>query len=147
MQTSDVPLDVLTNDSDLENGLNPATLVIVTPPQHGTANANTTTGEVDYQPFAEYSGPDSFEYGVSDYGDGNGNPPKSSPIQRTATATINVYPVNDPPSLGDDFATVLANGSVNIDVLANDQDKDGTLDPSTVVLVGAPPAHANAKPR
>lgn len=144
-----VPIAVLANDTDLEGALDETTVVVITPPQHGTANPVTiagggaAVGDVLYQPFAEYSGPDSFEYAVYDLGDGTGNPPESSPIQRTAMVKVNVVPVNDPPVLGDDFATVLADDTVIVPVLANDQDRDGNIDPTTV-FIATPPTSGTA---
>src|SRR5690606_25775793 len=50
--------------------------------------------------------------------------------------TIEILPVNDAPVAGKDAATVVAGGSVTIDVLANDHDVDG--DPLQPVLVAGP---------
>ncbi len=45
--------------------------------------------------------------------------------------TINAHPV-----AGDDAVTTNENVAVSIDVLANDSDSDGTVDPTTVMIVG-----------
>jgi hypothetical protein len=59
-----VAIDVLANDRDGENSLDPATVVVVSPPGHGTATVEPTTGLVIYTPAAGYAGPDSFGYTV-----------------------------------------------------------------------------------
>jgi hypothetical protein len=46
--------------------------------------------------------------------------------------------VDDPPVVADDAATVSADGAVVINVLANDSDADGDLDPSTVRVTSGP---------
>ncbi len=43
--------------------------------------------------------------------------------------------IRDRPAPGDDLAQVEQGGSVEIDVLANDADPDGVIDPSTVTIV------------
>ena len=52
----------------------------------------------------------------------------------TATVTVTVLPVNDPPEAVDDEAETLEDEAVVVDVLANDTDADG--DPIRVVSVG-----------
>ena len=47
-------------------------------------------------------------------------------------------PNNQPPVAGNDAATTNANSPVLINVLANDSDPDGTIDPTSLVIVGAP---------
>lgn len=47
---------------------------------------------------------------------------------------------NTAPSAEDDFATTEENVPVDIDVLSNDSDPDGNLDPSTVTIANMPPA-------
>jgi hypothetical protein len=64
-------INVIANDTDLGEGgvvaaVNPATVVIVTPPTLGTAVANAN-GTVTYTPNAGTLGPDSFTYTVSDF--------------------------------------------------------------------------------
>lgn len=45
---------------------------------------------------------------------------------------------NTAPTAGDDVATTIAGGSVTVDVLANDSDAQGNLNPGTVTVSGAP---------
>jgi hypothetical protein len=52
-------------------------------------------------------------------------------------------PANSPPVAVDDFATTLVGAAVAIDVLANDSDPDGSLDPGSV-QVASGPAHGTA---
>lgn len=61
-----VTVDVLANDSDPENALNPASLQLVALPLHGTATIDTLTHQIEYSPTLDYSGSDSFTYRVAD---------------------------------------------------------------------------------
>src|SRR5205823_4153685 len=81
---------------------------------------------ITYTPAANYNGPDSFTYTISD---GHGG---------TATAAVNVTiaAVNDAPVANGDVATTLEDTAVTIAVLANDTDVDG--DSLAVTSVGAP---------
>ena len=108
-------LDVLANDSDPEDNIDPATITIVSNPAHGTAVANG--GKVFYTPSADYFGSDSFTYTVKDAAGESSN---------AATVTVTVTPVNDgPPVAAPDTATTGKNLPVTIDILANDSDPDG----------------------
>jgi uncharacterized repeat protein (TIGR01451 family) len=71
-----------------------------------------------------------FDFSVSD-----GSLFAASP----STLTVNVTPVNDPPVANDDSVTTNEDTPVVIDVLNNDTDLDGTLDPTSVVIVSTPP--------
>ncbi|MBN1888707.1 MAG: DUF11 domain-containing protein [Thermoflexales bacterium] len=69
---------------------------------------------------------DTFTYTVAD---GHGE-------RSTATVTVVVTGINDPPAVTDDEAYTLENTPVTVDVLANDEDVDGgTL---SLVAVGVP---------
>jgi hypothetical protein len=66
---------------------NALTCTITTPPAHGDATVNPDCSGGSYTPDPNYSGTDSNTYGVSDGGAGD-----------TATLTVEVSPVNDPPT-------------------------------------------------
>jgi gliding motility-associated-like protein len=102
------------------NGLNPASIRIVTLPQHGTVSVDPSSGIVTYAPEADYNNdittPDIFTYVVED---------TKGVVSNEATVSITVPPVNDAPRVSDDqdttsFATVLVGGSV----LENDTDPE-----------------------
>ena len=121
-----VLIDVLANDTDPENdALDIASLTIVSPPNHGNIlEIDQQSGQITYDPELDFNGSDSFEYIV---GDVNGN------VSDRATVVITIAPVNDPPSATADNASTLEDGSVVIDVLANDWDLDGDLSWVTAV--------------
>jgi len=124
-----VAIDVAGNDTDIDNGdaVDATSVVIVTQPASGSAVVNGSL--VDYTPDANFNGSDSFTYTIDD---GNGG------TSNVATVTINVTGVNDLPSASDDSASVDEDGSVPIDVLANDSDIDGSVDATTVVVQANP---------
>src|SRR6185295_12313995 len=107
-----VSIAVLANDTDLDG--DSLSVSGVGAAAHGTATANAD-GTVTYTPAANYSGPDSFTYTVSD---GHGG-------TATGTVTITVSAVNDAPAATDDAATTPEDTPVSIPVLANDTDLDG----------------------
>ncbi len=71
-------------------------------------------GDFTYTPPADFGGTDSFTYTVTD-----------GTLTAAAALTFTVTPVNDTPSANADTFTVSEDGSVSIDVLANDTDVDG----------------------
>ncbi len=83
-----VAIDVKANDTDIDSNLDPKTVVITTPPAHGTVSVNPTTGVVTYTPDPNYSGPDSFQYTIKDI---------QGAVSNVATVSLTVTPVNDPP--------------------------------------------------
>ena len=106
---------VLANDTDAEGQTLVVTLIDA--PQHGTLSL-AADGAINYEPAANYVGPDQFTYRVSDGQDDS----------NVATVSLTVLAVDDAPTGVDDsyfvllnepLTTVAANG-----VLANDQDID-----------------------
>ena len=135
-EDSAVVIDVLANDSDPDGDLDPTTVVITQQPEHGTVTVDPVTGEVTYTPDSNYNGPDSFEYTVQD---AEGNTSNPATVNITVTPDGGPPPVEEgPPVAADDVASTDEDTSVVIDVVANDSDPDGDLDPTTVVITQQP---------
>jgi subtilisin len=103
---------VLANDTDVDGPS--LTTTSASDPPHGTTVVNGN-GAVSYTPDANYHGPDSFTYVVSDGAGGSD----------TGAVNVTVTSVNDPPVAANDSATTTAGTAVTIPVLANDTDIDG----------------------
>ncbi len=123
-------IDVLANDTDVDNSMSTAVLVIVSGPANGTATVEPN-GTISYDPAKDFTGQDSFTYQVEDEAGAKSN---------VATVTINVLPVNDRPVAVDDAATTNESTAVDIDILKNDYDIDNAIVPSSVAIA-APPAN------
>jgi FG-GAP repeat. len=121
-----VSIDVAGNDTDIDAGdsVDSDSIVIVSAPAHGSASL--VNGEVLYTPTLDFNGSDSFTYTIQDQNGATSN---------VATVIINVTGINDLPTAAADSATVAEDGSVDIAVLANDSDVDGSIDPTTVVVL------------
>ena len=106
--------DLLSNDFDSENDA--LVTSVVTGTSNGTLTLNSD-GTFDYVPDLDFNGTETFEYEVSD---GNGG-------VASATATINVTPVNDIPEPQNDFYQVLPGQPFVslVSVIANDADSEG----------------------
>jgi hypothetical protein len=128
----DVPvtIDVLSNDTDADGD----TLVITDiddGPLHGTVEIAPDGRSLVYTPFEDYAGTDSFTYCVSD---GNGG-------QDSATVTVNIIPVADPPDVKIEVLSPLAGDPVNLvrlRVTATQTDFDGSEFIDKITLGGVP---------
>ena len=125
-----VNIPVLANDSDLDNPIDTATVVIVNAPTNGTAVLGVA-GVVVYTHDGSESTIDSFTYRVSDV---------SGKASNLATVSIDIAPVNDPPVAVDDTASIASNVAAIVDIAANDLDLDDGLD-LTSIEIGIAPAH------
>ncbi len=116
----DTPItgNVLSNDTDPEGDT--LTVTNNTNPTNGTVTVNAN-GNYTYTPNANFNGTDSFTYTISD---GNGG-------TDTATVNITVNPVNDPPTAVNDVAYTELGDPVTINVVNNDSDVDGTINPNS----------------
>ncbi|WEM43738.1 Ig-like domain-containing protein [Photobacterium sp. DA100] len=83
-----VLIDILSNDYDIDQNLVVSSVSIETAPEHGTAQFDTGTGKVTYQPENDFNGTDIFSYRVKD---------SDLSQSELATVTITVTPVNDAP--------------------------------------------------
>ncbi len=108
--TVDAP-GVLVNDTDVDN--DQLTAETLQQPQNGTLTLDSN-GSFTYEPEADFNGEDSFTYEAAD-GQGGVN---------TATVTVTVDPVNDPPQANPDSATTEQGQSTTISVLDNDTDPE-----------------------
>ena len=139
-----IAIDILDNDSDIDGTIDPTSVVFVNPPANGTLSADSKTltvsgegeyvidpdsAQVTFTPEENYSGTSTpVEYQVAD-NDGD---------TVTATIDLTVDEVNDPPVAVNDNGTTDEDTSITLDVLDNDSDVDGNLEPSSVVFVNPP---------
>jgi predicted chitinase len=122
-------INVLSNDSDPDGSIDVRAVAIVAKPSHGKVSVDSKTGVVKYTPAENYTGSDSFTYKVKD---------KSGAYSNIAKVSLTVTQPNRPPIAKDDTVTTAKNTLVNINILSNDKDTDGTINPATVAIVGAP---------
>ena len=115
-----VTIPVLANDTDPTG--QPLTVTEATAP-NGTVVINPD-GTVTYTPNADYNGPDTITYTVTDP-DGNTS---------TSTVAVTVTPVNDAPEANPDTSVTALNTPVTFAVLGNDTDVDG----DTLSITGTP---------
>lgn len=99
---------------------------------------NVATGQISYDPTdvaslqAMTTGQsviDSFTYSLID---------AAGAVSDTVTVSLNIAGVNDAPILLPDLAFLETEGSTRINVLANDRDIDGSIDPTSVNIFGEP---------
>ena len=128
-----IEIDVLGNDTVAVDGLDPASVTIVTAPTHGTAVV-LASGAIQYNHNGSETLSDFLVYTV------RGN---NGLLSQETRVDITVIAINDGPSAVDDQASVQEGGVVNIPVLANDTDSDSAIDAATVVVVNTP-THGSA---
>ena len=115
-------LDVLVNDSDVDSAIDPTSIEIFSPPSYGTATP-MPDGTVRYTPNAGYRGAESFTYRVRD---------SLGLFSNAATVQLRI---NSAPNTAPDSLVVKQTITTVLDVLRNDSNPDGTLDPATLVIV------------
>jgi len=138
-------INPLTNDTDLDGTVVPASVLLtgtgapagsavspdgktLTVPGEGVWVVNPTTGLVTFTPEAGFTAsPTPAGYTVAD-NDGN--------ISNEATLTL-TYLAQPPVAVNDTVSDVALGTPVTLDILGNDSDPDGVLDPTSVRIVGA----------
>lgn len=122
-----IPIDILGNDMAVDGTIDASTQTIVNFPTNGVVQI--IGGVVSYKPNANYNGPDSFTYIVAN---------DSGAFSLPATVNIFVVPVNDAPVAVNDQGQLFEDTQTIFNVLANDFDVDGQLDPTSVMIFDQP---------
>jgi cyclophilin family peptidyl-prolyl cis-trans isomerase len=106
-------LNVLANDTSLPDPSETLTITAVTQPTTGGTVSIANDGKsLIFNPTANFNGQVTFTYTINDGTAGSND---------TATVTLNITPVNDPPVATNDAQTVAEDADTStIDVLAND---------------------------
>ena len=125
-----VRIDILANDSDPDGNLNASSVNILQQPAHGSLDIDPSTGVTTYYPSNGHCGSDTFSYVVED-NEGEGS--------NEATVDIQIR-CNQPPSAHNDYATTDENTAIEINVVSNDEDSDGSLDVSSIVITTLHPS-------
>ncbi len=142
----DTPLtfNVTGNDTDLDGTIDNTTVDLnlsIGGIQSTFSNAQGTwsvnaSGDVTYTPFLNFNGVAVISYTVRD---------NQGATSSSASITVTVNAVNDPPVANDDSGTTFIDTPVTlVNVTANDTDIDGTVDASTVDLDTGTPGIQNA---
>lgn len=125
-------IDVLENDQVL-SGTGSLTVVAVNQPETGGVAA-LNSGVVSFTPSTDFNGTSTFTYRVSD----------SEGIQQTATVTVEIDSVNDPPTgVEDDLSVDQDSGNNFLNVLSNDSALPDTGE--TLRVVGLTPSNTTGK--
>jgi len=105
--------NVLSNDNDVENDTLTVNATPITPPANGTLILNPD-GSYTYTPNPDFNGTDTFEYEVCD--------DQTPPACDTATVLITIDSVNDAPLAMPDTLYMLANSTLQDNIILNDSD-------------------------
>jgi hypothetical protein len=116
-------LSVLVNDTNAAGG----TVTLSSATRLGSALVNPD-GTVTYTPNPNASGTDQFTYTVT----------VGTAVSNTGTVSIDISPVNDPPTAVNDTFSAIANVAAQLNVLANDGDPEGAADLVAAVNVTTP---------
>jgi gliding motility-associated-like protein len=122
-----VNINVLANDQDID--IDPTSVSVGTPPNHGTVSVDPNTGVVTYTPALNYFGPDGFTYTVKDL---------TNLTSNIANVVIEVIAVPDPPVTTDGNYSTPEDVSLTIRVDEVASDPDGDLNYGSVEFVNAP---------
>ena len=123
----EVFIDVLSNDRDVDNEIDPTSVSIISPPSRGQATVDGQTGVIRYVP--GLGGDDSFRYTVQD---------RLGIVSNVATVSINAVRGGVAPVAVDDQTELEEGTPATVKVLENDRDQDGLLDPASLLIVQPP---------
>ena len=122
---STTTLNLASNDSDADDGLDLTSITIVSGPSNGSIVVNAD-GTVDYTHDGSETIADSFTYTIDDL---------SGVTSNTVTVNLTITPVNDVPIAAADSFTVNEGSTTNLNLAANDTDVDDGLDLTSINIV------------
>ena len=122
-QNTEVVINVISNDIDIDDNLDVTSLSLLTQPSNGVCTFESLTGEITYVPNADFSGSDTFTYQICD----------DEGLCATATVIVNVSLQNIAPVCEDDNILMVDGETVTFSVLDNDSDVNGD---AITVLIG-----------
>ncbi len=120
---STTTLNLLANDSDIEDGK--PKIVSITNVVNGTVT-NLGNGSVTVSADGDSTADVTFTYTVMD----------RAGATASATVTVTINPMNDPPRAKDDYLTIDEDAQPSISVLSNDSDPEG--DTLSILAVSVP---------
>jgi large repetitive protein len=129
LEETPISIHVLDNDTDVDNGLDISSVVVVSGPSNGSVVVQSPTGIVLYSPTKDFNGNDSFTYSVKDL---------AGATSAATTVMVTVIPVNDAPVAVDDEVTTDENSAVDISILSNDYDVDSDVVATSVTITSNP---------
>ncbi len=133
-----VLIAVLANDSKGPANESGQTLTITAASAlYGTVTINAGT-TLTYSPDANYNGPATISYTIQDDGTTAG---ANDFLSDSAIVDVTVTEVNDKPIAADDAAEVIEDGSVTINVLANDSVGPANESGQTLTVIAASALH------
>jgi len=133
LQDVAIEVPVTTNDNDPENGLNCASITIVSGPSNGTVTINPANCSIIYTPSQGFFGSDSFIYSICD----NGTPVNCDQALVSITVT-EVVSGNNPIIANNDNAITDFNQPIIIDVIGNDIDAENQINLSSLSILSQP---------
>jgi hypothetical protein len=116
-------LNVLSNDSDVDTG-DDITLSAISEVKNATVTIASDRKSLSFQANADWNGSVEFSYTVTD----------KAGATSTASVTVQVDPVNDPPVAQDDEVTLDEDSSITINALENDSDVDTLHEGDTLTI-------------
>jgi len=122
-----IVINVLDNDSNSSGTLDKSTIVIVKQATNGNAFSSTVNGTITYVANSNFVGTDSFTYKVKN---------DKGILSNEATVTVTVKESqNKAPVATNDSVKLDGVNTLEINVLDNDIDSDGSLIPSSIEIV------------
>lgn len=131
-ESTSVLIDVANGDTDPEDGPLAGPVTVTVQPNNGSVVCSG--GSCTYTPEGGFVGQDTFIYRICD-SDGACD---TATVTITVTAAVGGPPANLPPIARDDSASTNAGASVAVNVIANDADPEGNLDPTSVQVIDQP---------